>query len=243
MTDWQKGLQAFREGRMREAADRLGRAAAENELKVAQEVRFETCAHLGAALYAEGKPAEAVMAFETAFRLAPTSIPPPGLSLNLVHAYLAAGRRGAAREALLFLLHHTPGHVAARMLLQRLDDTRLDNTPDDEVVTGSIMGATVESVKQYVRTLVFATVEVQGYDPIQVREAFHQLEHYLDGLDKQMQSGRQQIQRLEAEIERYRLMEETMVQNLVQMQQQSENKSAETNSQLSPIEILFQTKP
>ena len=238
MTDWQKGLQAFREGRMREAADRLGRAANEDELTVSQDARFETCAHLGAALYAEGKPAEAVTAFETAFRLAPAPVPPPDLSLNLVHAYLAAGRRGAAREALLFLLHHTPGHVAARMLLQRLD-----NTPGDEAVTGSIMGATVESVKQYVRTLVFATVETQGYDPTQVREAFHQLEHYLDGLDSQMQASRQQIQRLESEIERYRQMEETMVQNIVQMQQQSEHKPPDTDSQLSPIEILFQTKP
>ena len=237
MTDWQKGLQAFREGRMREAADRLGRAAVEDELAVSQAVRFETCAHLGAALYADGKPTEAVSAFETAFRLAPAPGPPPDLSLNLVHAYLAAGRRGAAHEALLFLLHHTPGHVAARMLLQRLD-----NTPGEEAITGTIMGATVESVKQYVRTLVFATVETQGYDPTQVREAFHQMEQYLDGLDHQMQNSRQQIELLEAEIERYRQMEEAMVQNIVQMQQQSQARPDETDPQLSPIEILFQQK-
>ena len=236
MTDWQKGMQAFREGRMREAVDRLSTAAVE-EMTVSQNVRFETCAYLGAALYAEGQPTEAVTAFEAAFRLTPTPIPPPDLILNLVHAYLAAGRRDAAREALLFLLHHTPGHVAARMLLQRLD-----NTPGDEPVTGTIMGETVESVKQYVRTLIFATVESGGYDPTQVREAFHQMEHYLDRLGSHLQSRQEQIHHLEAEIERYRQMEEAMVQNIVEMQQQAQNRAVEAASPLSPIEILFQKK-
>ena len=237
MTDWQKGIQAFREGRMREAVDRLSTAAAVEEMTVSQHVRFETCAYLGAALYAEGKPLEAVTAFEAAFRLTPTPVPPPDLILNLVHAYLAAGRRDAAREALLFLLYHTPGHVAARMLLQRLD-----NTPGDEPITGTIMGDTVESVKLYLRTLIFATVESGGYDPVQVREAFHQVEQYMDKLDSHLQSRQEQIHRLEAEIERYRQMEETMVQNIVEMQQQAQARAEEAASPLSPIEILFQKK-
>ena len=93
---------------MHEAADRLGSAASERELTVSQEVRFETCVYLGAALYSLGRSQEAVKTFETAFRLSPTPIPPSELTFNLVQAYLAAGRRGAAREALLFLLNYAP---------------------------------------------------------------------------------------------------------------------------------------
>ena len=239
MTDWRMGLLAFREGRMHEAADRLGSAAAERDLTVSQEARFETCVYLGAALYGLGRPVEAVKAFETAFQLCPTPIPPSELTLNLVHAYLAAGRRDAAREALLFLLNYAPGHVAARMLLQRLD-----STPDDEPLTGTILGESVESAKKYIRTLRFATVSSGGYDPAQVWEALSQLEIYMDTLDKRLQREQETLRHYEAEIERYRQMEEAMVQNLVQMQQDAQNRPAEAEAaQLSPIEILFQKKP
>ncbi len=239
MTDWRMGLQAFREGRMHEAADRLGSAAAERELTVSHVARFETCAYLGAALYHLGRPAEAVTAFETAFQLSPTPVPPSELTLNLVHAYLAAGRREAAREALLYLLNYAPGHVAARMLLQRLD-----NTPDDEPVTGTILGESVESVKKYIRTLRFATVSSGGYDPAQVWEALSQLETYMETLDKRIQREQETVLHYEAEIQRYRQMEEAMVQNLVQIQQEAQSSPAASEAaQLSPIEILFQKKP
>ncbi len=239
MTDWRIGLLAFREGRMHEAADRLESAASEREMTVSQTVRFETCVYLGAALYSMSRPAEAVKAFETAFQLSPTPIPPPELTLNLVHAYLAAGRREAAREALLFLLNYAPGHVAGRMLLQRLD-----NTPADEPVTGTILGESVASVKKYIHTLRFTTVSSGGYDPAQVWEALSQLETYMETLDKRLQREQETLRHYEAEIERYRQMEEAMVQNLVQMQQDTENRPTEPEApQLSPIEILFQKKP
>ena len=232
------GLQAFREGRMREAADRLAAAAAERDLAVSLDVRFETCVYLGVALYNLGRPQEAVKAFETGFRLSPTPVPPPELTLNLVHAYLASGRREAAREALLFLLNYAPGHVAGRMLLQRLDDT-----PDEETVTGSILGESVESVKKYIRTLRFTTVSSGGYDPAQVWEALSQLETYIQTLDKRLQHDQETIRHYEAEIERYQQMEETMVQNLMQMQQLPEDPAASVEvGQLSPIEVLFQKK-
>ena len=233
------GLQAFREGRMHEAADRLGAAAAERDLAVSLAVRFETCVYLGVALYNLGRPLEAVKAFETGFQLSPTPIPPSELTLNLAHAYLTAGRRDAAREALLFLLNYAPGHVAARMLLQRLDDT-----PEDEPVTGSILGESVESVKKYIRTLRFTTVSTGGYDPAQVWEAFSQLEIYMQVLDKRLQHDQEKILHYEAEIERYQQMEEAMVQNLLQMQQDSHSPSDPIEvGQLSPIEVLFQKKP
>lgn len=238
MTDWHKGLQAFREGRMREAADRLSAAASEQELTVSQIARFETCAYLGAALYALGHPVEAVSAFETAFRLSPTPVTHPDLTLNLVHAYLAAGRREAAHEALLYLLHHSPGHVAAGMLLQRLE-----NSPGDDHVTGSIMGESVESVKQYIRTLTFTPIDAGGYDPAQVREALTQLENYIDVLDKRHQSSRETITHYESEIERYQQMEDAMVQNMLRLQQEAQDKAADSQTaQLSPIEALFQKK-
>lgn len=239
MTDWRIGLLAFREGRMHEAADRLGAAASERELTVSQAVRFETCVYLGAALYGLGRPVEAIKAFETAFQLSPTPIPPSELTLNLVHAYLAAGRRDAAREALLFLVNYAPGHIAARMLLQRLD-----NTPDQEPTTGMILGETGESVKRYIRTLRFATISSGGYDPSQVWEALSQLETYMDTLDRRLQHDQETLRHYEAEIERYRQMEEAMVQNLIHLQQDALNRSNEPEpTQLSPIEILFQKKP
>ena len=239
MTKWRMGLQAFREGRMHEAADRLGAAAADRELTVSQAVRFETCVYLGVALYHLGRPAEAVRAFETAFQLSPTPVPPSELTLNLAHAYLAAGRREAAREALQYLLNYAPGHVAARMLL-----LRLENTPEDEPVTGSILGESVESVKKYIRTLRFTTVSSGGYDAGQVWEALSQLETYVEAADKRLQHAQETIRHYEAEMDRYRQMEETMVQNLIQMQDEGRNRPPESEAaQLSPIELLFQKKP
>ena len=224
---------------MHEAADRLGSAAAERDLTVSQAVRFETCVYLGIALYNLGRPAEAVRAFETGFQLSPTRIPPTELTLNLVHAYLAVGRRDAAHEALLYLLNYAPGHVAARMLLQRLDDT-----PSDEPVTGTILGESAESVRKYIRTLRFATVSVGGYDPAQVWEALSQLETYMNTLDKRSQRDQETLRHYEAEIERYRQMEEAVVENLVLMQQNAQNAPASPDAaQLSPIEVLFQKKP
>lgn len=224
---------------MHEAADRLGSAAAERDLTVSQAVRFETCVYLGVALYNLGRPAEAVRAFETGFQLSPTRIPPTELTLNLVHAYLAVGRRDAAHEALLYLLNYAPGHVAARMLLQRLDDT-----PSDEPVTGTILGESAESVRKYIRTLRFATVSVGGYDPAQVWEALSQLETYMNTLDKRSQRDQETLRHYEAEIERYQQMEEAVVENLVLMQQNAQNAPASPDAaQLSPIEVLFQKKP
>ena len=223
---------------MHEAADRLAQASAEQSLTISQAVGFDIHAYLGAALYALGRPAEAVTAFETAFRLSATSIPPSELTLNLAHAYLAAGRREAAYEALRFLMHHAPGHIAARMLLQRLDDT-----PEDEPVTGTILGESVESVKKYIRTLRFASVSTGGYDPAQVWEALSQLELYMETLDQRIRRDQETIADYEAEIQRFRQMEETMIQNLVQMQQDARSRPEEPQSaQLSPIEALFQSK-
>jgi tetratricopeptide (TPR) repeat protein len=237
MTEWQMGLRAFREGRMREAADRLGAAAADRELTVSRTARFETCAYLGAALYALGRPDEAVAAFEAAFQLAPPPIPPPKLALNLAHAYLAAGRRDAAREALRFLLTYFPGHVAARMLLQRLDDAPAGAPP-----TGSVLGESLDSVRRYIHTLTFSTVTSGGYDPAQVWEALAQLERYVTTLDEHLRESQATLAQYEAEVQRYRQMEETVVESL---QRHSEGRDAAHagGATLSPIEILFQQKP
>ncbi len=223
---------------MREAADRLGTAASERELAISQKAAFDTFAYLGAALYALGRPAEAVTAFESAFRLSPTPVPPPDLNINLAHAYLAAGRREAARESLLYLLHHAPGHVAARMLLQRVD-----NAPGNAPVSGAIMGESVQSVKKYLQTLTFGMVDTGGYDPAQVREALSQIANYVDALDRRLQSNKETLALYDSEIQRYRQMEDAMVQNIVQMQQDSQNRPSEPEeAKLSPIEILFQKK-
>ena len=238
MTDWQMGLQAFREGRLREAADRLGSAVLEEEMTVSQSARFEAFAYLGAALYAEGRPVDAVTAFETAFRLSPSITPPDELTLNLAYAYLAAKRREAAREALLFLLSHSPGHVAARMLLQRLDTASADTD-----ITGVIMGESIESARKYLLTLSFTTISSGGYDPAEVKEVLKLIEGFLTRLDQRIQNYELTLSQYEGEIERYRQMEDAMVQNIVQMQQEARNRPPEPEaSQLSPIELLFQKK-
>lgn len=224
---------------MHEAADRLLEAAAENELTVSQSVQFETYAYLGASLYALGQAAEAVKAFETAFQFTITPLPPPELTLNLVHAYLAAGRRKSAQEALSFLLDYAPGHVAGRMLL-----LRLENTPAEEQITGAILGASIDSVKKYIHTLSFTPLSVGGYDPAQVWEALAHLERYLEILDKSSQQDQMTLAMYESEIERYKQMEDALVQNMVQMQQDAQNKPAVAEGQeLTPLELLFQKKP
>lgn len=238
MTDWQMGLLAFREGRMREAADRLSLALSEQEMAVSLTARFETCANLGAALYAEGRPVDAVAAFETAFRLSPTPVPPTELTLNLAHAYLAAQRRGEAREALLFLLSHAPGHVAARMLLQRLD-----HTPQNKAIAGAVMGDSIDSARKYLQTVNFTQITGGGYDPREVQEVLSLVEDYLTQLDLRLQATQNTVVQYEDEIDRYRQMEEAMVQNIVQMQKDSQHyPAAPDDTQLSPIEILFQKR-
>lgn len=221
---------------MREAADRLGAATADAELTVTRDVRYESCAYLGAALYALGMAAESVAAFESAFQLSPTPVVTPALSLNLTNAYLAAGRREAARQTLLYLLQHTPGHVAARMLLQRLE-----SAPPEEMVTGSILGTTAEGVKKYIHTLTFETSASAGYDPAQVWEALRQLEGYIDGLDRRLRGSEEAVARGEAEIQRLRQIEDDMVQNIIQMQS-PQPPDQPPAGELSPIEILFQKK-
>lgn len=238
MTDWELGLLAFREGRTREAVDRLEAAAAETELTVSRAARFETLAHLGAAQYALGRPGDAARAFEGARRLRPASAAPPDLLLNLAHAYLADGRRADARAALSALLGRTPGHVAARMLLRRLD-----NTPPDQPVTGAVLGDSVESVKQYLRTLTFESVGAGGYDPAQVREALSQVERYIDSLDQQLSRAQTALAAQEDEIARLRQTEEVLIQNMVAAQQGANGHPSDPDAaQLSPIEILFQKK-
>ena len=239
MTDWELGMQAFREGRTREAVDRLGAAAAETEMTVSRTVRFETLAHLGAALYALGKPAEALQPFEDARRLRPGYFAPAGLLLNLSHAYLAAGRRRDARATLQSLLNTYPGHVAARMLLRRLE-----TTPPDQPVTGAVLGDSVESVRQYLHTLTFETVSTEGYAPAQVREALAQVERYIDSMNQQLTRAQQTIQQQEEEIARLRQTEEALIQNMVSSQQTASGVASDPDSSpLSPIEVLFQQKP
>ena len=241
MTDWQLGLQAFREGRMREAADRLGAALAESELTTAQSVRYETYALLGAALYALGKPAEAVPAFEMAFRFSPTPAPSDDLMMNLAHAYLAAGRRAAAREALLFLLAYSPGHVAAGMLL-----ARLEAAPDDAPLSGSVLGASAQTAEAYIRTLTFSQPVSGGYAPAEVHEALRQLQRLITSLSQELRQVEAQNAEYEMEILRYRQMEDAVVETMMQTQpgsQEQNSAQAETSdTKLSPIEILFRQK-
>lgn len=234
MTEWQLGIQAYREGRMREAADRLQAARDETELTVSQSVRYQTCAYLGAALYALGLPAQALTAFEAAFRFSPTTIPPADLLMNLAHAYLAAGRRSAARETLRLLLSDAPGHVAANMLA-----SRLDTNPEGDDVSGSVLGTSPETAQNYIRTLTFTQSTAQGYDSAEVQEALSQLGRYISGLTQELEHAESKIIQYELEILRYRQMEDAVVENMVQSHAPSPEHS---ESGLSPIEILFRQK-
>ena len=234
MTEWQLGLLAYREGRMREAADRLRAALDENELAVSQAVRYQTCAYLGAALYALGLPAPALTAFETAFRFSPTAVPPADLLMNLAHAYLAAGRRGAARQTLALLLSSAPGHVAAGMLA-----ARLDTDPAGEDAAGAVLGTSPETAQNYIRTLTFSRSAAHGYEPAEVQEALTQLGRYISGLTQELDYADTKIADYEREIQRYRQMEDAVVESMVQSQSAS---SERPESGLSPIELLFRQK-
>lgn len=241
MTDWQIGLLAFQEGRLREAADRLQAALNEDELTFSQIARYETCAYLGAALYALGLPAEALRPFELAFQFSPTRVPSEDLMMNLAHAYLAAGRREAAQEALRFLLFHFPGHVAANMLAQRLE-----SSPPEAAITGAVLGASPETAHNYIRTLSFTQMTTGGYDPAQVQEALNQLERFINDLSHELKKAEEKMAQDEKEIQRYREMEDAVVENMIQMQrqnaQQANMPSDSTKAELSPIEALFQQK-
>lgn len=242
MTDWQLGVQAFHEGRMREAADRLQAAVGEDELAVTQAVRYETCAYLGAALYALGLPGEALTAFELAVQFSPTAAPPDDLLMNLAHAYLAAGRRSAARETLRFLLTQAPGHVAAGMLAARLDET-----PDDAAVSGAVLGASPETAENYIRTLTFSQPVSGGYAPAEVHEALGQLQKLITTLIYDLREAEAKNAQNEMEIFRYRQMEDAVVENMMQFQpaphQPATQKQDDDEKNLSPIEILFRQKP
>ena len=229
---------------MREAADRLQAAISDNELTVSQVVRYETAAYLGAALYSLGLPAEALAAFEAAYQFSPTPVPSDDLMMNLANAYLASGRRDAAREALRFLLFHTPGHVAANMLL-----SRLDNAPDDTEVKGAVLGASPETIRSYIQTLTFTQSPSGGYEPAQVHEALNQLERFIGDLSLELEQAAAKIDQFELELLRYRQMEDAVVENMMQFQQNNTpSQTAESSngegpkSGLSPIEILFQQK-
>lgn len=234
MTEWQIGIQAYREGRMREAADRLQAAQGESELAVSQAARYQTYAYLGAALYALGLPAQALIAFEAAFQFSSSVVPPAELLMNLAHAYLAAGRRSAARETLRLLLSEAPGHVAAHMLA-----ARLDANPEADAVSGSVLGTSPETAQNYIRTLAFSQSAAQGYDPAEVQEALTQLGRYISGLTQELEQAESKIAQYELEILRYRQMEDAVVENMVQSRPAS---SEHPESGLSPIEILFRQK-
>lgn len=252
MTEWQSGLQAFREGRMREAADRLQSAVRETENAVSQTARFQTYAFLGAALYALGKSVDAVAAFETALRLSPLKSPPPDLTVNLANAYLAAGRRDDAVRLLQQTVQFAPGHIEARMLLQRLAAQT-----EQGASGGMVLGTSPQSVKQFLRSLVFKTVPTEGYDPAQVRQAFLQIERYTDFLIAQVGHSEQVIAQHQQEITRLQQSEDVMVQNMLQAQKEAESLRQELAKtptvpvpheidpnapELSPLERLFQRK-
>jgi DivIVA domain-containing protein len=253
MTEWQLGLRAFREGRMREASDRLSAAARDAEKTVTQGVRFQTLTFLGAALYALGQPADAVKAFEDALRLTPTPVVPAALTVNVANAYLAVGRRSDARRALEQTLQSAPGHVEARMMLQRLE-----NTPENAPLQGKILGETPEGVMNYIRTLTFSTVASGGYDQEQVRQALLQVERYINFLISMLNARNETIARQEVDMERYRKMEDDYIEKMMQDNKEHDRKQEESirpvgqpvetapentaQPALTPIEILFQKK-
>ena len=237
MTDWQLGMQAFHEGRMREAADRLRAAGRESEMAVSQQVRYETCAYLGAALYALGQPGEAIQAFEQAVQFTPVAALPDDLLMNLTHAYLAAGRRSAARETLRYLLTRTPGHVAAGMLAGRLDDA-----PAGSTLSGTVLGASPQSAEAYIRTLAFSQPFPGTYAAAEVHEALSQLQRFVVTLSQDLYEAEIRNAQNETEILRYRQMEDAVVENMMQAQSPPPKESGGSEKELSPIEILFRQK-
>lgn len=248
MTEWQLGMLAFREGRLREAVDRLHQASNEHERTVSQTARYQTFAYLGAADYALGQMAEAVRAFESARRLSPTQPVPTSLMVNLANAYLADGKRTAAREILAEALQQNPGNMEVSLLL-----TRLKSGADDAPLTGSVLGETPESVIRYLKTLSFSTVE-QGYSSEQVRAALSQIQHYVEFLASQLAARDETIAHASEEIQKLQQSEESLIQNMLHAQQEAEELRsgavsqqeirAENSSQeeLTPLERLFQKK-
>lgn len=224
---------------MREAADRLQAALNEQELTISQSVRYETSAYLGAALYALGLPGQALTAFEQAIYFSPNGVPPADLCMNLAHAYLAAGRREDAHQTLHALLAITPGHVAANMLL-----TRLDSVSAGGAVSGAILGTSPKTAQDYIRTLAFTRSVSNGYDPAEVQEALTQLGRFVSGLTQELAQAEATVARHEQEILRYRQMEDAVIENMMQQPNQSFNEEAieEAETKLSPIEILFRQK-
>lgn len=221
---------------MREAVDRLQASLCENELAVMQQVRYETCAYLGAALYALSLPTEALTAFEYAVQFSPSVVPPDDLLMNLAHAYLAAGRRRAARETLRLLLTQLPGHIAAGMLAARLDEA-----PANVDVSGAILGTSPETAENYIRTLTFSQPVSGGYAPAEVQEALGQLQKLIAALSHDLQDAEARIAQDEMEILRYRQMEDAVVENMMQIESSPQTQSDERKD-LTPIEILFRQK-
>lgn len=256
MTEWQMGMQAFREGRLREAADRLKAASVEHERTISQSVGFQTYAYLGAALYALGQPVAAVSAFEQALVLRGSPQPPLDLLINLANAHLAAGHQDAADSALAQAVEAYPGAMEARTLLERLRSRK-----HDQPVTGAIFGETPASVKRFLDTLTFAGVP-NGYAPQQVRAAMAQIEQYIDLLARLLEEQEQTVALYIAENARLRQSEEMLVENLVQARQEADqlrrsetSPSAQAGSngsghpadaddaaELTPLEKLFQKK-
>jgi tetratricopeptide (TPR) repeat protein len=194
MTDWELGVQAFRQGRLREAADRLQAAVEDSDRTVMREARFQTLAHLGAALYALGRAADAADAFKAAIGFALPSGPPTELLVNWANASLAAGRPEEARRALEQVLRDAPGHLEAQVLLDRLG--RRD---PDAPLSGETLGDSPAGVVRYIQTLSFKTVPAYGLDPAQVRLALTQIERHIEFLVLQIVSRDETIAGLEAE--------------------------------------------
>ncbi len=217
MTDWETGILAFREGRLREAADRLHLAAEERERAVTQEARYQTLAFLGAALYALGRAGDATGAFEQALRLCPAPVIPPDLTVNLANSYLATGRRDDARRTLDETLDHSPGHVEARMLRDRLDSHE-PGAP----LSGSVLGESPDAARQFLRTLTFGTVAQGGYAPDQVREALAMISHYVEFLASQVDARDQTVAQQAAQLEQARQTENALIDNLVQARQDAD---------------------
>lgn len=257
MTERQLGINAFREGRLREAVDRLRAAAADHERTVSQEIGFQTYAYLGAALYALGEAAGAADMFSAAVALHAGPTPPLDLMINLANASLASGRRQDAEEALTQALRDNPGAMEARMLLDRLR-SRDESLP----VTGAIFGESPQSVKRYMDTLSFSTMS-QGYSPTEVRAVLAQIHQYINTLSDQLAEKDRAIAGQTAEIERLRQSEETLIENMVQARQEAdrlrtsagassraadlpgngpEAAGASEASDLTPLEKLFQKK-
>lgn len=254
MTEWQMGMRAFREGRLREATDRLRTGASDRERTVSQDVRRQTYAFLGASLYALGDAAGAVDAFSSAVTLKSGSAAPADLLLNLANSLLAAGRRSEARKTLAEILQAYPGTIEASMLLERLD-----HHAESKPITGAVLGESPESVKRYLNTLSFAS-SPNGFSPDQVNTAITQIERYIDALSRQLASRDESVAQYSAEVERLRQSEETLVENLMRAREEADNwrKRSENRSDpiidpqdamrnrgnppLSPLEKLFQRK-